>query len=81
MKENIQGAVLGIVAGAGVIAVAAVAFPLLAGIAGVAKQAGYRVRYRAQTAAGRLADKGLIRFVTRNGTKYIEITDAGRRAF
>lgn len=77
-KENIQRAVLGVIAVSGVIAVTAVALPLLAGFAGVAKQAGYRVRYRTATALDRLAKRGLIRFVKRKGVRYVEITEKGK---
>src|SRR3989338_9185312 len=78
-SANFQRAVLEVVAAAGIVAVSAVAFPLVVAIGRIAKQSGYRVRYRAKTAAGRLAQKGLVRFVERNGKKHLEITEAGRR--
>ena len=76
-KENVQNAVLGIVAAAGVITASAIALPLLAGIAGIAKQSGYRIRYQAKTAAGRLTAKGLLKYD--RGRRVYEITDAGHR--
>ena len=39
----------------------------------------YKFGYRARTAAGRLAQKGCVRFVERRGVKYIEITERGKR--
>lgn len=80
-KENIQRAILQTLAVAGAVGVSVVALPLLIGIGQVAKQAGYRIRYRANTAAGRLAQKGWVRFAEKNGKKHVEITEVGRRAF
>ena len=80
-KESLQKAVLGVIAGAGIVAVSALAFPLLIAAGRIAEQSGYRIRYRAKTTAGRLAQKGLVKFVEKNGKKHIEITEAGRRAF
>ena len=78
-SANFQRAVLEVVAAAGIVAVSAVAFPLVIAIGRIAEQSGYRVRYRAKTAAGRLAQKGLVKFVEKNGKKHLEITEAGRR--
>ena len=39
----------------------------------------YKLKYQLKSIASRLAHKGLIRFVERNGRKYLEITDKGRR--
>jgi len=78
-KRNIQNAVLATAGAAGIVAVAMLApniFQALPRIAGDK----YKLPYRAKTAAGRLAQKGLVRFVERNGARYIEITDEGRRA-
>lgn len=79
-KENVQRAILQTLAVAGAVGVSVIALPLLIGIGQVAKQAGYRIRYRANTAVGRLAQKGWIKFAERNGKKHIEITEVGRRA-
>ena len=78
-KDDYQKVVLGIIGMAGVIVATAVALPLMAGIAGIAKQSGYRARQRAKTVTGRLAAKGLVRFVKKNGNTYVELTEAGRR--
>src|SRR3989344_8164109 len=78
-REDFQRAVLEVVAAAGIVTLSAVAFPLVIAIGRIAEQSGYRVRYRAKTAAGRLAQKGLVKFVEKNGKKHIEITEAGRR--
>ena len=39
----------------------------------------YKLAFQTKTAIGRLVVKGHIRFVIKNGKKYVEITDAGRR--
>lgn len=76
-RRNIQQAVLATVGIAGILAVTMVApniFQVLPRIMGDK----YKLGYRARTAAGRLAQKGLVRFVTRNGLRYVEITEKGR---
>ena len=80
-KRYIQDAVLASVATAGVLAVVALAPAVLLAVGQIAKQSGYKMGWRARTAAGRLAQRGLVRFVERNGKKHIQITDAGRRHF
>ena len=78
-RRNFQHAVLEVVATTGIVALSALALPLLISVGMVAKQSGYRVRYNARTTAGRLAQKGLVKFVEKNGKKHLEITEAGRR--
>jgi len=78
-KENIQRLVLQAVAVTGIVTLSALTLPLLMGAGMVAKQAGYRIRYRAKTAVGRLAAQGYVKFVEKNGKKHIEITEAGKR--
>jgi len=39
----------------------------------------YKLAFQARTAASRLAIKGYVRFVEKNGKKHLEITEAGRR--
>lgn len=78
-RRNFQNAVLEVVATTGIVALSALALPLLISVGMVAKQSGYRVRYNAKTTAGRLAQKGLVKFVEKNGRKHLEITEAGRR--
>jgi len=48
---------------------------------GIMGRKQYKLAFQARTAAARLAIKGHIRFVEKNGKKRIEITEAGRRAF
>src|SRR3989344_865963 len=79
IRNRVQSAILITLATSGAIAALAVA-PAILGAAGmVARQSGRKFRYRARTAAGRLAQKGLVRFVEKDGRKWIEITDKGRR--
>jgi len=40
----------------------------------------YKLAFQTKTAMGRLIVKGHVRFVQKKGKKYVEITDAGRRA-
>ncbi|MEK7601507.1 MAG: CRISPR-associated endonuclease Cas2 [Patescibacteria group bacterium] len=78
-KRNIQSAVLGAVGIAGILAVTMIApniFRVLPRIMGDK----YKLGYRARTASGRLAKKGLLRFVERGGIRYATITEKGRRA-
>ena len=80
-KRYIQDAVLATLATTGVIAVAALAPTVLIAVGQIARQSGYKMGWKARTAAGRLAQKGLVRFVKVGGRKHIEITEAGRRFF
>src|SRR3989344_9597492 len=78
-KNYVQQTVLACVGVAGILAVALIApnvFQALPHLTGNK----YKFGYRARTAAGRLAQKGYVRFVEQNGKKYIEITEAGKRA-
>ena len=74
----VQQAVLAAIGIAGILAITMIApnifqaFPRVMGNK-------YKFGYRARTATGRLAQKGLVRFVEKGGKKYVEITDAGRR--
>ncbi len=77
-RRNLQQAVLGVVGVAGVLAVMAIApnvFQVLPTLTGNTSKFGYRAR----TAAGRLAQKGLLRFTERNGRRFVEITEKGQR--
>jgi CRISPR/Cas system-associated endoribonuclease Cas2 len=76
----VRQTVLGVVGTAGIISVAMIApnvFQLLPHIMGKQR---YKLTFQTKTAVGRLIVKGHVRFLTKNGKKYIEITDAGRRA-
>ncbi|MSU73583.1 hypothetical protein EXS56_00385 [Candidatus Kaiserbacteria bacterium] len=76
----VRQTVLGIIGSAGVLAVGMIApnvFQVLPHIMGKQR---YKLAFQTKTAIGRLAVKGHIRFVEKNGRKHVEITDAGRRA-
>lgn len=80
-KENIQKAVLAAVAVTGVLAVGMLAPNIFLALPGIMGKKRYKLAFQARTAAGRLAIKGHVRFIEKNGRKRIEITEAGRRAF
>ena len=78
-KGYVQDAILSAVGLTGILAVMMIApnvFQAIPHLTGNKHKFGYRAR----TAAGRLAQKGYVRFVERSGAKYIEITENGRRA-
>jgi len=79
-KNHIQQAILTTLAVSGAVALVALAPALVAAVGMVARQTGGKFTYRARTAAGRLAQKGMVRFVERNGRKWLEITEQGRRS-
>lgn len=77
-RRDIQRAVLSSIGTAGILAVAVLApniFSALPRLAGDRHKFGYLAR----TAASKLAQKGLVRFVHRNGVQCIELTEKGRR--
>lgn len=76
----VQDAIMAAVGITGVLAVTMLApniFQILPHIMGKKR---YKLAYHAKTAASRLAIKGHIRFITRAGKKYIELTEKGRSA-
>ncbi len=75
-RGTVQDAVLSAVAVAGILAVAAIA-PNTLTLLGKAlnKQRSYRTR----SSTKRLIDDGLIEFVTRNGTRFVQLTKAGEK--
>lgn len=77
-KNYVQQAILATVGATGMLAVALVAPNVMQALPRITGNK-YLFGYRARTAAGRLAQKGYVRFVVRNGKKYIEITALGRR--
>lgn len=79
-RANIQNAVLAAVGIAGILAVVMIAPNIFQALPGIMGKKRYKLAFQARTAASRLAIKGYVRFMERNGKKYIEITDAGRRA-
>lgn len=79
-NQNVQKTVLGIVAVAGILAVTMIAPNIFQAIPRLMGNK-YKFGYRARTAAGRLAQKGYVHFVERNGRKFVEITDKGKSAY
>lgn len=79
-KENIQRAVLAAVAITGTLAVGMLAPNIFSALPGVMGKKRYKLAFQARTAASRLAIKGHVRFVEKNGKKRMEITEAGKRA-
>lgn len=81
LRKNgrIQNAVLAAVGVAGILAVTMIAPNIFQAIPGLMGKKKYKLAFQARTAAGRLAVKGYVRFVEKNGKKHLEITDAGKR--
>lgn len=79
-KENIQKAVLSAIAITGTIAVAMLAPNVFQALPHIMGKRRYKLAFQARTAASRLAAKGYVRFVEKNGKKRMEITPAGRHA-
>lgn len=77
-RRNIEHAVLAAVGIAGILSVALIAPNIFQAIPRIAGDK-YRLKYRAQTVAGRLAQKGLARFVIRNNVRCVELTEKGLR--
>lgn len=78
-QRYVQDTVMAAVGVAGVLAVTMLApnvFQLLPHIMGKKR---YKLAFQTKTAVSRLLVKGHIRFITRDGKKYIELTDVGRR--
>ena len=78
--RHLQYAVLSAVGVAGVLAwmmIAPNTFQAIPALMGK-KKYDAKFGYRARTVAGRLAQRGLVRFVERGGKKHVEITDAGK---
>ena len=78
-RRNIQQAVLSAIAVTGILALAMVA-PNVIGAMGRIIGDKYKFGYRARTVAGRLAKKGLVEFLEKDGKKYLRITEKGRHA-
>lgn len=79
-KNNIQRTVLASVGVAGVLAVALVAPNVFQALPHIMGKKRYKLAFEARTAVQRLKIKGHIRFIERGGRKFVEITDAGKRA-
>jgi len=79
-KENIQQTVLSAVAITGTLAVAMLAPNIFQALPHIMGKQRYKLAFQARTAANRLAIKGYVRFVEKNGKKRMEITESGRRA-
>src|SRR3989344_1267404 len=80
-KGNIQRTVLAAVAVTGTLAIDMLAPNIFLALPGIMGKKRYKLAFQARTAVSRLALKGHVRFVEKNGKKRIEITEAGRRAF
>lgn len=80
-KENIQKTVLAVVAATGGLAVSLLAPNIFMAFPGIMGKQRYKLAFQGRTAVGKLAAKGHVRFVEKHGSKRIEITEAGRRAF
>ncbi len=76
-KDYVQAAILSTIAVTGVCALAMVAPNTLQLLKFVKSK--HRFGNQVRTAAGRLAQKGLVRFVEHSGKKYVELTERGRR--
>ena len=78
-RRNIQQAILATVGLVGVLAVGAIAPNLMQVLPHITGDR-YKLAYKAKTAAGRLAQKGLVRFTMNHGIRSVELTEKGRRA-
>ena len=79
-KNYVQQAILASLAVSGAIALTALAPAVVVALGIIARRGGYKFGYRARTAAGRLAARGDVRFIVRNGMKLVEITNQGRKS-
>src|SRR3989338_4126987 len=77
-KDYVQQAVLAAISITGILAVAVVAPNTLQLLGGFGRTR--RFTYQTQSVLIRLAAKGHVRFETKNGKKFVEVTAAGRRA-
>ena len=77
-KGYVQSAVLSAIGIAGLLALTALA-PNTLQLLSYGNRNKYRFANQARTVAGRLARKGYIRFVRRDGKNYVELTEAGAR--
>ena len=77
-KGYLQNALISAVAISGLLLVTAAA-PNVLQLIGKLPGSKYKFNYRMKTVAGRLAERGLVKFVTRKGRKYMELTSAGTR--
>ena len=79
-KRYVRETVLGVIGTAGILAIAAVAPNVFQVLPHIMGRQRYKLAFQTRTAIGRLAVKGHVRFIQKNGRKHVEITDAGRRA-
>jgi DNA-binding transcriptional regulator PaaX len=78
-KDFLQRAVLTTIGVAGILAVMAVA-PNTLQLLGRFGRKQHQFAYQTKSVLRRLAEKGHVRFVHKGGTRYVEITEAGKRA-
>lgn len=76
----IQSAVLATVGIAGIIAITMIAPNIFQAFPRLMGKKRYKLAFQARTAVSRLVVRGFVRFVKRNGRKFIEITGEGARA-
>ena len=77
-KGYLQSALLSAVAISGLLLVGAAA-PNVLQLIEKLPGSRYKFNYRMKTVAGRLVERGLVKFTNRDGKKYMEITPAGTR--
>ena len=79
-RTDVQRAVLGTLATAGVVGVMLVAPNIFQALPRLMGKQRYKLAFQTRTALSRLAVKGHIRFLEKNSKRSVEITEAGRRA-
>src|SRR3989338_4013191 len=79
-KQYVRQTVLAAIGITGILAVAMVAPNTFQALPHIMGKQRYKLAFQTKTPLGRLVVKGHIRFVSKNGKKYAEITEAGRRA-
>jgi len=79
-NNHIQQSVLAIIGTTGLLTVAMLAPNIFQAFPRIIGKKRYKLAFQARTAVQRLVIKGHVQWVERNGKKYLEITEGGRRA-
>lgn len=79
-RGALQQTVLGVVGMAGLLAVTALAPNIFQAFPHIMGKKRYKLAFQARTAVQRLTIKGHVHWIEKNGKKYLEITEEGRRA-
>lgn len=79
-RKTVEQSVLAIIGMAGLLATMALAPNIFQAFPRIVGKKRYKLAFQARTAAQRLAIKGHVRWVERNGKKFLEITESGKRA-